>query len=84
MAEVFDLVYHGQGGFAYSEVWNMPVRVRKYNISKVNEFLQLVEEKNSTDQMVTADKPLISKPSIPNPGDTQSKPTYSSKIKSRK
>ena len=43
MTEVFDLVYHGQGGFAYSEVWNMPVRIRRYNIKKINEFLEMVE-----------------------------------------
>ena len=84
MTEVFDLVYHGQGGFAYSEVWNMPVRIRRYNIKKINEFLEMVEEKRNTNQMVTADKPLISKPNIPNEQDQRSIPTYTSKVKSKK
>jgi len=84
MAEVFELVYHGQGGFAYSEVWNMPVRIRRYNIKKINEFLEMIEEKRNTQQTVTADKPLISKPALPTSVDKQFTPTYSSTVKSKK
>lgn len=85
MAEVFDLAYHGQGGFVYSEVWNMPVRIRRYNIKKVNDFLEMVEEKRKGDnQTVTADKPLISRSPVAPVGDVQSKPTYSSTVKSKK
>jgi hypothetical protein len=40
MDEVHDLVYHGKGGFIYSEVWNMPVMTRRYHIRKINEFLE--------------------------------------------
>tara|TARA_Y100001938_G_scaffold112188_1_gene153641 strand:- start:365 stop:565 length:201 start_codon:yes stop_codon:yes gene_type:complete len=31
-------VYHGGGGFIHSEVYNMPIWMRKYHIQKVNEF----------------------------------------------
>jgi hypothetical protein len=40
MGEIHDLVYHGGGGFIYSEVWNMPVITRRYHIRKINDFLQ--------------------------------------------
>lgn len=40
MNEVHDLVYHGGGGFIYSEVWQMPIMTRRYHIRKINEFLQ--------------------------------------------
>ena len=40
MTEVHDLVYHGGGGFIYSEVWNMPISNRRYHIHKINEFLK--------------------------------------------
>jgi len=40
MEEIHDLVYHGGGGFIYSEVWNMPVITRRYHIRKINDFLQ--------------------------------------------
>jgi len=37
MTEVFDLVYHGGGGFTYNEVWQMDVPKRRFNIKKINE-----------------------------------------------
>jgi hypothetical protein len=40
MTEVHDLVYHGGGGFVYSEVWNMPISNRRYHIHKINDFLK--------------------------------------------
>lgn len=40
MGEVHDLVYHGGGGFIWSEVWDMPVSSRRYHIFKINEFLK--------------------------------------------
>lgn len=40
MDEIHDLVYHGGGGFIYSEVWQMPIMTRRYHIRKINDFLQ--------------------------------------------
>lgn len=40
MSEVHDLVYHGGGGFIYSEVWIMPIMTRRYHIRMINKFLQ--------------------------------------------
>jgi hypothetical protein len=48
MAECFDLVYHGQGGFTWFDVWNMPVTHRRYALKKINEFLKDVEERNNS------------------------------------
>lgn len=54
MNECFELVYHGGGGFSWSEVWNMPILHRRYNIKKINEHLKRVEEvRNQNNQMVT-------------------------------
>ncbi len=36
--EIHDLVYHGGGGFIHSEVYNMPVWMRRYHIDRINEF----------------------------------------------
>lgn len=44
MNEVFELTYHGGGGFSYSEVWNMPIPHRRYNLKKINEYLEKVQE----------------------------------------
>jgi hypothetical protein len=44
MSEVHDLVYHGQGGFVYDQVYNMPIQYRKYHIQKINDHLEKVKE----------------------------------------
>ena len=36
--QIHDLVYHGGGGFIHSEVYNMPIWVRKFHIHKVSEW----------------------------------------------
>ena len=36
--EVHDLVYYGKGGFLYSEVYNMPIHIRRYHIRKINDL----------------------------------------------
>ena len=36
--QIHDLVYHGGGGFIHSEVYNMPVWMRRYHIDRINEF----------------------------------------------
>ena len=35
--QIHDLVYHGGGGFIHSEVYNMPIWLRGFHISKINE-----------------------------------------------
>ena len=36
--EIHDLVYYGNGGFIHSEVYNMPVWMRRFHISKINKL----------------------------------------------
>jgi hypothetical protein len=31
-------VYHGGGGFIHSEIYNMPIWMRRYHIQKINEY----------------------------------------------
>ena len=42
--EIHDLVYHGGGGFIHSEIYNMPIWMRRYHIEKINEFIRKQEE----------------------------------------
>jgi hypothetical protein len=54
MTEVFELTYHGGGGFGYFEVWNMPVPHRRFNLKKINEYLKKVQEiRDEQSQKVT-------------------------------
>ena len=52
--EVHDLVYYGNGGFIYSEVYQMPIHLRRYHIRKIdvlhkkqNEAIQKAREGNT-------------------------------------
>ena len=48
--EVHDLTYHGGGGFTYSEVYNMPIYLRRYSINRVNKHLEKQKEAQETAQ----------------------------------
>tara|TARA_R100000805_G_C3497589_1_gene29008 strand:+ start:53 stop:340 length:288 start_codon:yes stop_codon:yes gene_type:complete len=43
--QIFDLVYHSQGGFTYQDVYNMPVHLRVYHIKKIQKIFE--KEKKS-------------------------------------
>jgi len=43
-SHIFDLIYHGNGGFTFSDVYNMPIWVRKFYISKIIECKQSEKE----------------------------------------
>ena len=36
--QIFDLVYHSQGGFTYQDVYNMPVYLRTFYIRKMSKM----------------------------------------------
>ena len=42
--QIHDLVYHGGGGFIHSEVYNMPIWMRRYHIQSINKFLEKQNE----------------------------------------
>mgnify|MGYP007077655176 CR=1 FL=1 len=50
-SQLHDLVYHGGGGFIHSEVYNMPIWLRKFSINKISEF-----NKEQNDKMEKAQK----------------------------
>lgn len=65
MTEVFELVYHGGGGFSWSEVWNMPVPHRKFNLKKITAYLEQVEELKNEQQNKITEKTDTSKIKVP-------------------
>ena len=82
MNEVFDLTYHGGGGFSYSEVWNMDISKRRYNIKKINEYLERVREEREKNSNVITEKTDVMKTIVPKfLQDTKDVPTYSSTVK---
>ncbi len=58
--EIFDLTYHGNGGFPHSEVYNMPVWMRRAYINNINEFN--VQKQKEIDQRQMQNKNVSQNP----------------------
>ena len=70
-SQLHDLVYHGGGGFIHSEVYNMPVWLRRFHITKINEHVEKQnkeQRKAQGNEQVGDDKKILG-PNI-NPSST--------------
>tara|TARA_R110000782_G_scaffold252732_1_gene340637 strand:+ start:73 stop:339 length:267 start_codon:yes stop_codon:yes gene_type:complete len=68
--EIHDLVYHGGGGFIHSEIYNMPIWLRRYHIEKINDYhRKQEEEQNKTTQRNKSTNNKVAGPNI-NPSST--------------
>ena len=70
-SQLHDLVYHGGGGFIHSEVYNMPVWLRRFHITKINEHVEKQnkeQRKAQGNEQVGDDKQVLG-PNI-NPSST--------------
>ena len=63
--QIHELVYHGGGGFIHSEVYNMPIWMRRFHIEKISEFNK--KQNNEIDKISKKSKSLeSSSPKGPN------------------
>jgi hypothetical protein len=84
MTEVFELTYHGGGGFTYTEVWNMDVPKRRFNLKKINEYLERVERAREEQSNKVTEKTDPAKINIPNfVKEKSSENKFVSKVKSK-
>ena len=60
--EIFSLCYHGQGGFTWEEVYNLPIYLRRFYIQQINKVIQ---EKNKATE--SAQKSKMSSPGVAKP-----------------
>ena len=60
----------------------MPISERRLNLKFITEYIEKIREAREERQIVTADKPLISKP--PAVHQSTDKPTYTTVAKSKK
>jgi hypothetical protein len=84
MTEVFELTYHGGGGFTYTEVWNMDVPKRKFNLKKINEHLEKIQNIRDEQNQKITEKTDTNKLKIPDFIKTPSEDnTFVSRVKPR-
>ena len=62
--QIHDLVYHGNGGFIHSEVYNMPIWMRRYHIQKINDFNKKQQEEREKQETQQSNTNPIAKPNI--------------------
>lgn len=63
--EIFSLCYYGKGGFSWSDVYDLPIYLRRFYIQQIN---KVIEEKNKANEAASKSKsssPNISKPPAP-------------------
>lgn len=86
MTEVFELTYHGGGGFTYTEVWNMDVPKRRFNLHKINEHLERIEELRNQGQKKLTEKTDPKSMQVPDfvANKPPQQPSFVSKVKSKK
>ena len=48
--ECFDLIYHGNGGFTWNDVYNMPIWARRFYTRKILDFKQA--ERQHTEEAI--------------------------------
>ena len=58
-SQLFDLIYHGNGGFNWNDVYNMPIWARRFYTNKIIEFKN--EEKKAYEKSVNKTKGGIRK-----------------------
>lgn len=67
--EIHEIVFHGQGGYDWETVYNMPIWLRRFTFNRIKDYYEKKAEKTSEPQDVSK----VLKPNI------QNKPTYSTK-----
>ena len=71
---IHEIVFHGKGGYSWSEVYNMPIWLRKFTFQKLKEFYDK-ENKENEKIYNQRKKRTVSKP--------KNKPTYRTKASNK-
>jgi len=50
LTEVHELVFYGGGGYIWSEVYNMPIYLRRFTLSKLKEHFESVNKANNPEK----------------------------------
>jgi hypothetical protein len=51
-SSIHEIVFHGKGGYSWTEVYNMPIWLRKFTFSKLKEFYEDTTVDRETDNSI--------------------------------
>ena len=74
--QIHEIVFHGQGGYDWETVYNMPIWLRRFTYNNIKEFYE--NEKEEYDKAMNKPKTVTANTKIDKPA-IASKPTYSTK-----
>jgi len=80
--EVFLLSYHSQGGFTHDEVYNMPIRYRRYYLQKLSDLVEKQQEE--MDKKFNINGSQTSEPTKQNPRSPVQLPDFVTKARAPK
>ena len=71
-SQIHEIVFHGNGGYSWTDVYNMPIWLRRFTFNKLKEHYDKQNEQAEKQQSaINRSSKAISKPNI--------KPTYKAK-----
>jgi hypothetical protein len=71
-SQIHDIVFHGNGGYDWNTIYNMPIWLRKYTFHKIKEYYDREKEEMEKAQGKNRQSAEIARPNVANP-------TYSTK-----
>ena len=55
-AQIHDIVFHGNGGFSWDTIYNMPIWLRRFTFNKIKEHFDKQNEENEKQQNMLNNK----------------------------
>ena len=70
--QIHEIVFHGNGGYDFDTVYNMPIWLRKFTFAKMNDYYEEQNKKNKSASTTPQNMPK---------GPNIKKPSYSTKAR---
>lgn len=76
---IHEIVFHGNGGYDWETIYNMPVWLRRFTFNKIQEYFDKQNEEAEKQQKIVSNKTDIKEIARPNIQSPSPNPTYSYK-----
>ena len=63
-SQIHEIVFHGQGGYDWDTVYNMPIWLRNFTYKKLEEYYKKQEEAQNKQQNTLKNSKEIARPNI--------------------
>lgn len=54
-SQIHEIVFHGQGGYDYNTVYNMPIWLRKFTFNKIKEWYDKSKDNKNEDSWLSGE-----------------------------